>query len=236
MCDSTGCVMHSPQCIHRHALLLSYLSWRAIADGDTNVRAHQLARQIPFTLRQPEFEGLNLDAAEKRFFSTPFGTLKNRERTEASWLIEGLAVLSWAIGKCDLPPFHQKIEGSKVSIAIGLFQPDSLERISAAAIRNPDEVESGAITYSALCWRFSEQAKNPQPVDFAGKLKDPNGPHLLVDGIPIKDGDLAIDGSPICEVPAERVAEVASVVFQRYKAFRWLLGLEDGYATLTTIQ
>jgi hypothetical protein len=235
MCDPTGCVMHSPQCIHQHALLLSYLSCRAMIDGDINPRAQHLAQQIPGILSQPEFEGLNLDAVEKRFFKAPFGSLNRNERAEASWLIEGMAVLSWAIGKSDLPPFHQKVEGSKASAALGIFQPDSPERIAGATIRNPDEVESGAITYSALSWRLSEQNKSPKAINFAEKLKDPKSPHLLVDGIELKDGDLAIDGTSLREVPPKRFGEVSGIVFQRYKAFRWLLGLENGYATLTTI-
>jgi hypothetical protein len=235
MCDPTGCVMHSPQCIHRHALLLCYLSWRAMIDGKIDPRTHQLAQQIPIILSQPEFEGLNLDAVEKRFFNAPVGSLNRNERTEASWLIEGMAVLSWAIGKSELPTFHQKVDGRKASAALGIFQPDTPERITGATIRNPDEVESGAITYSALSWRLSEHIKCPQTINFAEKLKDPKSPHLLVEGIELKDRDLAIDRTSLREVPTERLGEVSGIVFQRYKAFRWLLGLENGYATLTTI-
>ncbi len=58
---------------------------------------------------------------------------------------------------------------------------------------------------------------------------------MVVDGFHLIEGDLVIDGMPLNEVPEERVTEICSIVRERNKAFRWLLGYEKNYAAVITV-
>jgi hypothetical protein len=193
-----------------------------------------MVNSIPAIFRQDWMDGLTLDAAEKRFVNTPFGALQPSQRTEASWLIEGMAVLAWAIELAELPPFYRLVKGAKVSKALGIFQRDAKERIERSTLRNPDEIVMGARTYSALMWRLNEHHKERRPVEFWKKLSDQDG-HLVVDGLEFLDGDLAIEGLPLDRVPDEKLGMVGAIAFQRARRFRWLLGFERGESTVTTV-
>ena len=59
---------------------------------------------------------------------------------------------------------------------------------------------------------------------------------MLVDEVELIDGDLAIDGLPLAQVPHERAGEVFFVIRERFNAFKWLQGYAPQYAADTTIQ
>lgn len=235
MCETEGPIAHSSQCVYRHALLLAYLAFRGMVDHEQNPRAAKMAGHIPTILQEDWTEGLTLDAAEQRFVNTPFGSLTPAQRSEASWLIERMAVLAWAIGLGDLPPFYRKIDGAKVSGGLGMFRTGVSERIDASILRDADEVLMGGRTYAMLYWRLSEHAEGTGPIDLYQKVKDPESEHLTVNGLELHDRDLAIDGVPIQLVPEVQLGLAGAIVFQRYKGFRWLLGLERPLSTVTAI-
>lgn len=233
-CDSAGPIAHSAQCIHRTGLFLSYMAYKGMVDGNDHPRAAERVNSIPAIFRQDWMEGLTLDAGEKRFVNAPFGTLQPYQRIEASWLVEGMAVLAWALELSELPSFYQKTNGAVVSMALGIFQSDAKERIERATLRNPDEIVMGARTYGSLLWRLSEYLKERKPVEFSKKLTDPDG-HLLVDGLEFLNGDLAIEGLSLDQTPDEKLSLIGAIAYQRNRQFRWLLGFERGESTVTTV-
>lgn len=233
-CDSDGPIAHSAQCVHRNALFLSYMAYKGMVDGDRRPKAKEMVNSIPAIFRQDWIDGLTLDAGEKRFVNAAFGTLQPFQRAEASWLIEGMAVLAWAVGVANLPPFYRKINGSEVSKALGIFQPDARERIEQATLRDSDEIVMGARTYNALMCRLNEYLKERKRVELCKKLSDEKG-HLIVDGLDFLDGDLAIEGLPLDKTPDEKLALVAAIAYQRNRQFRWLLGLERAVSAVSTV-
>lgn len=236
MCKNQGPVAHSPQCIFRNALFLSYMAYRGMVDHEQNPNAAKTAGRISELFKEDWMELVNPDATELRFVNAPFGSLTAGQCAEASWLIERMAVLAWAVGACELPLFHSKINGAKVSKALGIFQPGTCERIEAAKLRSPDEIVMGAETYSALQWRLSERASNPVRIDFYEKVKDPESNHLTIEGLEFCDNDLAIGGVPLCAVPEKDLGFTFAIVYQRFKGFRWLLGYDRGESTVTAVQ
>jgi len=233
-CDPPGPIAHSAQCVHRTALFLSYMAYKGMVDGQDHPSAAERVNSIPAIFQQDWMGGLTLDAGEKRFVNAPFGTLQPYQREEASWLIEGMAVLAWAVQAAELPPFHRKVNGAKVSKALGIFQADAGERIEQATLRNPDEIVMGARTYAALLWRLNEFVKDRKPVEFMNRLSDPDG-HLIVDDLEFLDGDLAIEGLSLEKVPDEKLYVVGAIAYERNRRFRWLLGFERGVSTVTTV-
>jgi hypothetical protein len=235
MCDSESSIAHSAQCVYRHALFLSYMAYRGAVDGETNPRAAELVAKIPALFKQDWIEGLTLEPPEQRFIDAPFGSLTAQVRFESSWWVEGMAVLAWAVGQADLPPFYRKVNGAKVSVALGIFRPGALERVTQAALRDENEILMGARTYDALVWRLSQYLQDAKPAEFYKKLTDDEGRHLTIDGLEFLEGDLAVEGRPLGSVGTDELQEIAGIVYERNRRFRWLLGFEHGLATLKTV-
>jgi hypothetical protein len=220
------------------ALGQCYLACRAMIDGDPDPSVQKLAGQIlPLTQETGIYQ--TYEPAELRLLNAPWGSLPRRERVALSWAVEGVAVMAWALGKAPLPPFDTRCQGAPVGSALGLFQHESREVLRAATLRDPSEIERQALTYEILSWRLQQFFEARQRVDLASRLKATNGPHTIphaiIDGLALLDGDLAVDGAPLIEISEERLSEVSSIVRERYKAFRWLLGYEKNYAPVATI-
>jgi hypothetical protein len=225
-------IAHSPRCIHDTALILAYLSYRAMVDQEP--RAEKNAQAIPRLIRTQDINGL--EPSEIRFLNAPFGTLSTFDRNQASWLVEGLTVLAWALRKAKLPSYSTKGDGAKASLALGMFGPAELDKATAEDLRDFQEIEMGAATYEAVFGRIMKHLKNPEKMDLTNLLKDPATGHLLVDGLELTDGDLSIDGLPLPAVRPERLQEVLGIVRERHRAFRWLLGADPTYQTLPVLQ
>jgi hypothetical protein len=204
-------------------------------DGDPDPDAQEMAGKIlPLARQTGIYE--SYEPAELRLLHAPWGSLPRRERLALSWAVEGVAVLAWALGKAPLPPFDTRCEGAPVGSALGLFQHESPETIRAATLRDPAEIEMRALTYEALSWRLARFLDTRQRIDFASRLPNYSSPHLISCGfILLDDGDLAVDGAPLVEISEERLCEICTIVRQRHKAFRWLLGYEKHYAAVLTI-
>jgi hypothetical protein len=216
------------------ALGQCYLACRAMIDGDPDPTAQELAGKIlPLTLETGIYQ--TYEPAELRLLNAPWGSLPRRERVALSWAVEGVAVMAWALGKAPLPPFDTRCEGAPVGSALGLFQHDP-EVLRDATLRDPAEIEARALTYEVLSWRLGRFLDTRQRIDFASRLKDSTIHHCIAGGFTLlEDGDLAVDGAPLVEISEERLLEVCTIVRERHKAFRWLLGYEQNYAAVTTI-
>lgn len=228
--------LRTPESIYRRALALAYLTCRALIDADPNPRARQMAEKIMFFI-----DGVGLASAllphEMRLLKAPFGTLSEEECAATSWLSEGMMVLAWAIGMAELPKPGEKCHPGPASIRLGMFQAGTGERLAQANLRDPMEIETKSLTYLALNWRIGRFVANPaEKVNFAARLKDPESPHLLVDEVELVDGDMAIDGLPLSQVPHERAGEVFFIVRERFNAFKWLQGFAPHYATEMAVQ
>ena len=210
------------------------MAFKGMVDGDGQPKSAERVNSIPAIFQQDWMDDLTLDAAEERFVNAPFGTLLPFQRTEASWLIERVAVLAWALDQATLPPLYEKVNGAKVSVTLGMFQADAKDRVERASLRNPDEIVMAANTYIALMWRLQDFHRDRQAIDFRKKLTEKEG-HLVVDGLEFEDGDLAIRGLPISKLSEDILGLTSTVVYQRFRQFRWLIGLERGESTVTAV-
>lgn len=234
MCQPVQGSTHVAKCVYSMALGQCYLACRAMIDGDPDPEAQAMAdRILAFTREAGIYE--TYEPAEIRLLQAPFGSLPRPERVALSWAVEGVAVMAWALGKAPLPPFDIRTQGAPIGCALGLFEHGSPEFLQEAKLRSPAEIQMCALSYTVLSWRLAQYIENRARLDFAARLKEPDGPHMIVDGINLQDGDLAIDGMPIDQVDEDRLVEVCSIVRERHKAFRWLLGYEKSYAAVATV-
>jgi hypothetical protein len=234
MCQPAQGSTHVAQCVYSMALGQCYLACRAMIDGDPDPEAQEMAdRILTFTREAGIYD--TYEPAEVRLLQAPFGSLPRRERVALSWAVEGVAVMAWALGKAALPPFDTRTQGAPIGCALGLFQHGSPEFLQEAKLRSPADIQMCALSYTVLSWRLAQYLQHREKVDFAARLREPDGPHMIVDGINLQGGDLAVDGMPLDQIEEDRLVEVCSIVRERHKAFRWLLGYDKSYAAVTTV-
>lgn len=221
--------------MYRSALFYAYMACRGMIDGDQHPKAQATAERIREIFRQSWLDGLILDAAEQRFINAPFGVLNHLNRSEASWLIERMAVLAWALGVAELPNYYTKVNPNAVGQSLGMFRNDHAERIANATIRETCEITMRGDLYHVLAWRLSEFRKEKKTIDLETKLTAKDSAHLIVDGIYFIDRDLAVNEHALAELNDADFDQTAALVHYRYKEFRWLFGYERGESTISIV-
>src|ERR1700722_15475311 len=114
------------EAVHRRALTIAYLTCRAMIDADP--RAAENSGHVLTFIKGVGLEG-SLEPAEARLLAAPHGSLSEMQQAETSWLVEGMAVLAWALGKAELPRWDEKCDPRTVSVAVGMFQPGTKETL-----------------------------------------------------------------------------------------------------------
>src|SRR3954463_15741082 len=112
----------TPQKVAMRAVALSAIACRGFVEGDrANLRsAADLAKRSHNWLPELGVEA-ELNEWEKRVLASPFGRLAERDRTNASWLSEGMLVLAWALGRIELPGFDQQCVPAEVANGLGFL-------------------------------------------------------------------------------------------------------------------
>jgi hypothetical protein len=222
--------------VHKRALVLAALSCRGIIEGDT--ANGEIARQITDDLllwKQDAGIEDEFEPDETRLLHMPFGKLATEEGVNMSWLAEGMVVLAWALGRAALPPFWEQANAGQISGALGMLRPGTNASLSKAVLRDSAEIERQAKTCLTVHWRLVEHRLRPFQIDFAARVHNfeiSPLPFLTLDGVPLLDGDMAIDNAPILRIPPARLRETTSIVFERHRAFNWLLGVEKLYSQI----
>jgi len=63
-----------------------------------------------------------LEPGEIGILEAPLGSLTQRQVIDASWRTEGLAVLAWALGRCELPPYDAQANAPRIAEALGFCE------------------------------------------------------------------------------------------------------------------
>ena len=100
----------SAERVARRALCLAAVVCRSAIEGDAgNGEAEALRQSV---LEWAAAIGIipEIEPRELALLQAPLGGLSERERIDGSWRGEGFAVLAWALGRCDLPPYDIEAE------------------------------------------------------------------------------------------------------------------------------
>jgi hypothetical protein len=165
-----------------------------------------------------------LEAGERAALERPVGRLGERSQVDASWLSEGLAVWSWALGKTDWLSPEEDAEPKRVADALGFLRPEASALLSLPTLRPPEELEVAAARLELLHARlvaFAEKrvAVNLEAMASASEL----GP-LVLTGLPLEGGDLRLGGRALAVVPEEEWRHALALAEERVRAGRWLVG------------
>lgn len=157
--------------------------------------------------------------------------IEEKERVDASWRVEGLAVLAWALKLSELPAHDCPIDPQLVLTSIGFRDPSASRRlISEASLRPEGEIEAMRLRLLAIHWRVREFSLNPQPLDFPEISRTAWFGPLELTGVELAERDLSIHGLPIHRADEVAIRETSSIAMERHLAINWLCGFSSLYS------
>jgi Domain of unknown function (DUF4272) len=222
----------TPGRVARRALALVAVTVRAHNEAEAHgTEADGLHRELLDWVRdvgiEDELEGPNPSRPgwtdERGIVACPPGELEAQAQTDASWRAEGLAVLAWALGLCDLPAHDEPADVFTLWETLGDLDADRARALLAApSLRPRDEIAALRDRLFALHWRLRDFTIRPQRMDFAGFARTAWFGPLDITGLPLAEGDLALRGVPIDQADPELLRAVTSAAQERHLAVNWL--------------
>jgi hypothetical protein len=171
---------------------------------------------------------------ERELLKAPIGQPAPQAAIDGSWRSEGLAVLLWALGICELPPHDEQADPNSLVHSAGLFRDDLPEPIAHPRLRSDAELTSLGLRLLGLHWRLRDFSLRPEAMDFVAFANDCWFGSFDIEGIPIAMKDLAIRGIPISSARPDDVRIAASIALERHQAINWLQGYAAVYSEVDT--
>jgi hypothetical protein len=166
-----------------------------------------------------------LSPTELALLKTPLGKLTDTQVVEATWSVEGLAMLAWGATLYDFPKPDEKVDPYLVTDAVGFMSNDVKAIISSATLRPCAELTVCRELLYAIHCRLRDFLRNQQSQHFTKWIEKW---WLDALGVPldylIVDNDLAIDRKPVTNVPLDRVRTCEWIICERHRAICWLTG------------
>jgi len=182
-----------------------------------------------------------LSDRERALMKKGIGTWNERELINASWRLESLNALLWALGLVDeMQPVDTSAEEKAALKAAGLLKPiaDFRER---AALRGGDEINKMRDVAELWHWRsrtrtlMVEKRLEFSDEDMNGIIKM-SAEQAHRDGVvpePI-DGDFPAFGKAYRDLDDDQFAHVTSVSMERQYALNWVCGYSDDWDDVPT--
>jgi hypothetical protein len=222
--------------VAQRALGLAAVAGRGLLEQEDAARMDVEAnrrRVVAWVEAAGVLEELELD--EWAVLQSPVGALTKQAAVNASWRLEGLGVLAWALRLYDLPAYDQLIDVWPLLRAVGFLDADAARSLlAAAAVRPPAELQALSKPLFALHWRLREFTLKPQAMDFATFAADAWFGPLDLTALRLIEGDLALRGHAVGAAPREASQSVLSATRERRVAINWLLGRGEIYSKVDT--
>ncbi|MGD9644687.1 MAG: DUF4272 domain-containing protein [Pirellulales bacterium] len=220
----------SPQDVARRALCLAATVCRGSIDhGAGHPDAEDLVDRIDAWIRSLGIDTA-LESFEVRLLATPLGELPERDRIAATWSVEGLAILAWALGIDELPKHDTKVDPFAVTDSLYFLGSDATRVITDATLRSQQELSAYRELAYAMHCRLRAELRERQTTDFTNWI-DPNDLELLVTKPSdlIIDQDLAIGDVSTHQAGRDQVEQCEWITTPRHRAIIWLVEGEPTY-------
>jgi hypothetical protein len=205
------------------ALALAALADRAFLDDEPDRRSLSERHGGLVSWARKAGAEAEMEPEERAVLLAPPGTLEPGQQANATWRLEGLGVLLWALNRGDIPPHDQEAHAQTLFETAGVLRADAArELLAAPALRPRDEIAALRMRLFALNWRITEYHISRQVMDFARFAATAWFGPLDITGLPLVEGDLAIGGMRIDVTPPRELARTRSIVHERHLAANWL--------------
>jgi hypothetical protein len=231
--DDPVAILPSAERVAARALVLSAIVCRAAIEGDAgNTTAEAFRADVLSWIRDL---GLveEVESNEVALLECKLGGLSDRDRIDASWRAEGLAVLAWALRRCELPVYDKRADPYPIALALGFREIRRDSILENPGLRLTGEVSNLADVLFTLQWRMRQFSVDRKPMNFGEFAKTARFGPLSLMGLRLVSDDLEIRGVPVCDASEEDWREVLSIARERQQAANWLLGQESVYSQVT---
>lgn len=171
---------------------------------------------------------------ELELLEASFSGLEQKARVNASWRMEGAAVLAWALGRAPLPSILLQCDIDETLSAVGLLRPREETALAEPRLRAQEELDLCSSLYLTLHWRLRQFFLQPERMNFVEFAAQCDWAEMRLDGLQMIDNDVAVNGVPLTQVEQGRLRELHSIVQERRLALEWLAGFESLYSDVTT--
>lgn len=210
--------------VARRALALVAVTGRAILEQDDPNAVHVRETYADLLAWVKEI-GIDdeFEPHERGVVNRPLGKLDPREQANATWRLEGLVVLAWALKRFDVPAHDALVELNPLWKSLGLLNADAARGLLAQPELRP-RAEIGALRNRlfALHWRLRNFHVTPKAMDFTEFARTCWFGPLDLTGLSLVNNDLAIRGVAINEADPGAVGSTHSTALERHQAANWL--------------
>ena len=113
-----------------------------------------------------------LEPGERAFLDAPPGHVDSAIVANWSWRAEGLAVLSWALGRSSLPAYDEPVNFFHAQQSVGFSDLETAKQLlSSASLLPASEIDLLAAKATIVTWRMRTFRMGPGPWDLAGHLR-----------------------------------------------------------------
>jgi hypothetical protein len=173
-----------------------------------------------------------LDPEEEELIRAPFGKQSHLSML-ATWYVEGLAILTWALRRGDFPPHSEKVDPIAVTDALDFLSPDSAKFLASAKLQPAKRIEAAREWfYDVHCALrgFLNHGGDGRLAPWIGDYVDALG--LDRAEVMVEKG-LAFERAPLADADRKRLEDWESVICERHRAAMWLVGDEDRYTEIS---
>ncbi len=166
------------------------------------------------------------DPAEMAELETPVGELPEKSAWRLPWQSEGAAVLAWALGLMNLPPYDEQVDLDALFAMIrgledGTCQPE---------LRPLDELDALSFQMLAIHWRLRQFQVEPKAMDLVDYAPRAWCGPMDLSLARLAGRDLEVEGVPLNEATEEAWKTTAGIMQERRMAIHWLLGHASVYS------
>ncbi len=218
-----GSTPPSAERVARRALALTAVTARAILEQDAeNQEATTTYRDLLTWVRDIRIDD-EFEPDETEVLQRPLGRLEPGQQIHATWRLEGLVVLAWALSRSDIPPHDALVSLNSLWQSLGLLDAQAAVKLLAEPTLRP-RAEIGTLRNRlfALHWRLRNFHLNPDVMDFAEFARTCWFGPLDLTGLRLVNGDLALQGQRIDHAPQDVFSSAHSAAQERHQAANWL--------------
>lgn len=223
-----------PNRVARRAIVMSAVVCRAFIESDAGSDDAERFRTGLTEWLASLGVSQELEPWEAAMLEKPLGNLESAEQINASWLSEGLAVLAWALGRYELPPYDQSVDPKAVADSLKFLQDGAKQLLSEPHLRPAEELEGYNNAVFSLHWRLRQYGLTHEPMDFEEFAKTAWFGPLSLEGLRLVDKDLALGSVPIHKADQQEFAHCQSIAQERHRASNWLGGYQEIYSEVDT--
>ena len=173
---------------------------------------------------------------EQEFIQTGVIETTERQRIDASWLVESVVCILWALGRVEqVPGYDEETSHERMNFSPGASLQ---EVVKTSRLRPSSEIEKQRSLAELWHWRcrtrklldsesIPKTLRNGMTMDEVIRL---SAEMAASEGAfpAVIDGDFPAFGRPFREATVEEFARLTSIAQERHKAFNWLCGFAKG--------